>query len=45
MTQEAPLYAGLSGLELDTESLDFGDGVQLCKTYAHVMSYVTLAFK
>jgi hypothetical protein len=45
MTQEAPLYAGLSGLELDTESLDFGDGVQLSKTYAHVMSYVTLAFK
>lgn len=45
MTQEASLHAGLSGLKLDGESLDFGDGIQLTKTYAHVMSYVTLAFK
>ncbi len=44
MTQKMSLYAGLSGLELEAAPIDFGDGIQLNRTYAYVMSYVTLAF-
>lgn len=39
------IHAGLSGLELEEESFDLGDGLTLSKTYAHLMSPFVMAFK
>lgn len=39
------IHAGLSGLELEEESFDLGDGLTLRKTYAHLMSPFVIAFK
>lgn len=41
---EGDLHAGLSGLELEDESFDLGDGLRLSKTYAHLMSPFLMAF-
>jgi hypothetical protein len=38
------LYVGLSGLTLDDNLIEFPLGVRLEKTYAHMMSPMTLAF-
>jgi hypothetical protein len=38
------LHAGLSGLKLEEDSFDLGDGLSLSKTYAHLMSPFIMAF-
>jgi hypothetical protein len=38
------IYAGLSGIRLDSDAVDFGEGVQLRRTYAHLMSPFLMAF-
>lgn len=45
MERENSLYAGLSGLELCDDPIDFGCGVLMRRTYAHLFSSMTLAFK
>ena len=42
---EKDIYAGLSGLKLPIEEFDFGNGIVLSKTYAHVFSPYMAAFK
>ncbi|MDB5764201.1 MAG: hypothetical protein JWQ21_3196 [Herminiimonas sp.] len=44
MSDDVPLYAGLSGLDLSDEPIDFGKGIVLSKAYAHVMSTILMAF-
>lgn len=39
------IHAGLSGLELDGDCFDLGDGLKLRKTYAHLMAHFVMAFK
>ncbi|MBK7848095.1 MAG: hypothetical protein IPJ73_13430 [Zoogloea sp.] len=39
------VHAGLSGLELDDDCFDLGDGITLRKTYAHLMAHFVMAFK
>lgn len=38
------LYAGISGVELETDSFDLGEGVTLKRTYAHLFSTYMMAF-
>jgi hypothetical protein len=40
----SPLYAGISGLQLEAESFELGQGVTLSKTFAHVMAPFLIAF-
>jgi hypothetical protein len=42
---EKDIYAGLSGLKLPIEEFDFGNGIVLSKTYAHVFGPYMVAFK
>jgi len=42
---ESGFYAGLSGLALDADEYDLGQGLLLRKTYAHLMRPMMLAFK
>lgn len=45
MHNETPyLYGGISGIELEIETLDLGQGVILRRTYAHLMSPCIMAF-
>lgn len=39
------LHAGLSGLELDEDTLDLGEGIRLKRTYAHQFAPFMLAFE
>ena len=39
------VHAGLSGLELEEESFELGDGISLSRTYAHLMAPFMMAFK
>lgn len=39
------VHAGLSGLELEVQAFDLGDGIILSKTYAHLMALFMMAFK
>lgn len=39
------IHAGLSGLELEEELFELGDGITLRKTYAHLMAPFMVAFK
>jgi hypothetical protein len=39
------VHAGLSGLELEEETFDLGEGVILTKTYAHLTAPFLMAFK
>ncbi|PZQ76401.1 HEPN domain-containing protein [Sphingomonas sp.] len=39
------MFAGLSGLELEHDSYDLGEGVTIRKTYGHLMAPFTMAFK
>jgi hypothetical protein len=41
---ECPLYAGISGVSTNVDEFDFGEGVVLSKTYAHVMAPYLAAF-
>ncbi len=38
------IHAGLSGLELEVEVFDFGEGIALTRTYAHLMAPFMMAF-
>lgn len=38
------IHAGLSGIELELENFDLGEGVVLAKTYAHMMAPFMMAF-
>lgn len=40
----SPLYAGISGVQLEAESFELGHGVTLSKTFAHVMAPFLIAF-
>ncbi len=42
---DGDIHAGLSGLELEEEFFDLGDGITLRKTYAHLMAPFMVAFK
>jgi hypothetical protein len=42
--QRGDVYAGISGVTLEPESFDLGDGVVLSRTYAHLMSPCLMAF-
>ncbi len=42
---EGNVYAGLSNLELNEQTLDLGKGVTLTKTYAHLTAPFLMAFK
>jgi hypothetical protein len=42
---DGALYTGLSGLELDGDNFDLGEGITLKKTYAHLMMPHVVAFK
>ena len=42
---EGQLVAGLSGVELEFQSLELGEGLRLAKTYAHLMAPYMMAFK
>ena len=44
MNTEGPLFAGVSGLQLEAESFDFGYGITIRKDYAHVMAPLMMAF-
>jgi hypothetical protein len=44
MTDLANLYGGFSGVEMTQDSFDLGEGVQLNRTYAHLMSPCLMAF-
>ena len=35
---DGDIHAGLSGLELEEESFDLGDGIIIRNTYAHLMA-------
>lgn len=39
------LHAGLSGIELDGDYFELGNGITLRKTYAHLMAHFVMAFK
>ncbi|WP_291719721.1 HEPN domain-containing protein [Magnetospirillum sp. 64-120] len=39
------IHAGLSGLDLEADSFDLGEGIVLRKTFAHLMSPFMMAFK
>ncbi len=39
-----PLYAGIAGVSVNVNEFDFGEGVVLRKTYAHVMAPYLAAF-
>lgn len=41
---QVPLYAGLAGIQLDFDTLDLGDGIQLRRTYAYLMTPFLMAF-
>lgn len=43
-SEQAFIYAGISGVHLDTESFDLGKGVLLKRTYAHLFSPFMTAF-
>jgi hypothetical protein len=45
MTSAGYLYAGLSQVKYEGEPLDFGEGVSLRPTFAHLMSPNIMAFK
>src|SRR3990172_9239218 len=38
------LYAGLAGVEFREDEFDFGQGIVLSKTYAHLMAPFLMAF-
>jgi hypothetical protein len=42
---EGDIYAGLAGMEPDFDVIDFGHGVILRRTYAHLMAPYLMAFK
>lgn len=42
---DGDIHAGLSGLELEEESFDLGDGIIIRNTYAHLMAPFIVAFK
>jgi hypothetical protein len=42
--QKGDVYAGISGVTLEPETFDLGDGVILSRTYAHLMSPYLMAF-
>lgn len=42
---EGDIYAGLSGLELEDEFFEIGEGITLKKIYAHLMAPFMVAFK
>ncbi len=44
-TVATDIYAGLSGLDLQLEMFDFGDGVILSQTYAHLMAPFLMYFE
>jgi hypothetical protein len=39
------VHAGLSGIELDGDYFELGDGITLRKTYTHLMAHFVMAFK
>lgn len=41
---EIDLYGGFAGVSLDFESFNFGEGIVLSKTYAHLMAPFIMAF-
>ncbi|MDP3181839.1 MAG: HEPN domain-containing protein [Desulfobaccales bacterium] len=41
---DCPLYAGIAGVTINVDEFDFGEGVGLRKTYAHVMAPYLAAF-
>jgi hypothetical protein len=42
--QQSYVYAGISGVTLEPETFDLGEGVVLSQTYAHLMSPCIMAF-
>jgi hypothetical protein len=42
--QKGDVYAGISGVTLEPDTFDLGDGVMLSRTYAHLMSPCLMAF-
>jgi hypothetical protein len=43
MEDDSSLYAGLAGAELSVDSFEFGEGINISKTYAHLMASFILA--
>ncbi len=41
---DGDIYAGLSGLEIEADEVDLGDGVALRRTYAHLMIPFLMSF-
>lgn len=41
---DRPLYAGLHGVKIGDEQFDFGHGIVLSRTYAHLMAPFLMAF-
>jgi hypothetical protein len=40
----SPLYAGIAGVSLPVDQIDFGEGITFKKTYAHIMAPYLAAF-